>query len=303
MREITLNGYIDEEVFWGDEITPTMLHSLLYDGVTDPTEDVHITLNSYGGDCNAAVRMHDDLTGYPGRVVITISGTAASAATVLVMGANTIEMTPGSLFMIHDPSVIAMGNERDLMDAINLLKAAKESIINVYLKRVRLSREEISRLMTETTWMDAYQACEYGFVDAVLKPNVYGIMNAASDRASAEKLVNSWLERRTKPKRNEEAIDVTVPAAAIESAKDQLVTIGTEPVASAQDVSEEPVESSTEEPPEAQQEEQPEEAPAEETAEAGDENAEDQGEEPEEEPKVSAQAYNTRLSLLSIQNI
>ena len=44
-------------------------------------------------------------------------------------------------------------------------------------------------------------------------------------------------------------------------------------------------------------------SPAEETAEAGDENAEDQGEEPEEEPKVSAQAYNTRLSLLSIQNI
>ena len=29
MRTINLNGYIDEEVFYGDEITPAMLHDAL----------------------------------------------------------------------------------------------------------------------------------------------------------------------------------------------------------------------------------------------------------------------------------
>ena len=30
LRTINLNGYIDEEVFYGDEITPAMLHDALY---------------------------------------------------------------------------------------------------------------------------------------------------------------------------------------------------------------------------------------------------------------------------------
>ena len=67
MREIMLNGYIDDEVWFGDEITPEALHSLLYAEGKDPDEDVHIRLNSYGGSCNAAVRMHDDMAAYPGK--------------------------------------------------------------------------------------------------------------------------------------------------------------------------------------------------------------------------------------------
>ena len=30
MRELSLNGYIDEESWFGDEITPDSLHELLY---------------------------------------------------------------------------------------------------------------------------------------------------------------------------------------------------------------------------------------------------------------------------------
>ena len=131
MREIMLNGYIDDEVWFGDEITPDALHSLLYAEDGDPSEDIHIRLNSFGGSCNAAVRMHDDMVAYPGKVSITVSGTAASAATVLCMAADHLEMTPGSLWMIHDPSTMAIGNVRDLKDAIHLLEACKESILNV----------------------------------------------------------------------------------------------------------------------------------------------------------------------------
>ena len=53
MREINLNGYIDDEVWFGDEITPDSLHETLYEPGTDQSEDVHIRLNSYGGSCNA----------------------------------------------------------------------------------------------------------------------------------------------------------------------------------------------------------------------------------------------------------
>ena len=135
MRTINLNGYIDEEVWYGDEITPAMLHDALYGENSEFSDDVRIILNSYGGSCNAAVRMHDDIRAYPGRVHLVISGTAASAETVLSAAADTLEMTPGSLYMIHDPSTVAWGNERDFGEAIALLKACKESILNIYSRR------------------------------------------------------------------------------------------------------------------------------------------------------------------------
>ena len=123
MRTINLNGYIDEEVWYGDEITPAMLHDALYGENSEFSDDVRIILNSYGGSCNAAVRMHDDIRAYPGRVHLVMSGTAASAATVLSAAADTLEMTPGSLYMIHDPSTVAWGNERDFGEAMAVINA------------------------------------------------------------------------------------------------------------------------------------------------------------------------------------
>ena len=196
MREINLNGYIDDEVWFGDEITPDNLHETLYEPGTDQSEDVHIRLNSYGGSCNAAVRMHDDLVAYPGKISITISGTAASAATVLAMAADTLEITPGSLFMIHDPIVGAIGNEADLMEAIGLLRACKDSIINVYATRTLAGRDQIAQMMKETTWMDAEAALAYGFIDRIAAPSAFGtVINCAVAREVAEKKVQLWVDR------------------------------------------------------------------------------------------------------------
>ena len=196
LREFSLNGYIDDEVWFGDEITPDTLHDMLYEPGADRAEDVHIRLNSYGGSCNAAVRIHDDLAAYPGRVSITISGTAASAATVLAMGADLLEITPGSLFMIHDPVVAAIGNEADLMDAIRLLRTCKESILNVYEKRSMLGRDVIAGMMRACTWMDAEAALSHGFVDRIATASTYGnVMNCAVARDVAEKKVQLWIDR------------------------------------------------------------------------------------------------------------
>ena len=185
MREINLNGYIDDDVWFGDEITPDSLHDILYEPGTDQSEDVHIRLNSYGGSCNAAVRMHDELVSYPGKVNITISGTA-----------DLLEMTPGSLFMIHDPIVAAIGNEADLMDAIKLLRACKDSIINVYATRTMAGRDQIAEMMRDTTWMDAEAALAYGFVDRVAVANPAStIINCAVARDVAEKKVQLWIDR------------------------------------------------------------------------------------------------------------
>ena len=198
MRVINLNGYIDEDIWYGDEITPDMLHDQLFAEGEDHMQPVRIILNSYGGSCNAAVRMFDDVRAYPGDVHIIVSGTAASAATVLAMAADRLEMTPGSMWMIHDPSVFAFGNEHDLNEAIRMLKACKESILNVYAHRCHKNRDEVAAMMTETTWMDSHKAHTDGFVDGIVDMGS-GIINAAYDRTvvlkDAQAKVSLWIER------------------------------------------------------------------------------------------------------------
>lgn len=198
MRTLNLNGYIDEEVWYGDEITPAMLHDALYGENEEFSDDVCIILNSYGGSCNAATRMHDDIRAYPGKVHLVISGTAASAATVLSMAADTLEMTPGSLYMIHDPSTFAWGNERNFNEAIMLLRACKESILNIYACRCPLDRGTVSAMMTATTWMDAGSALAHGFIDAVADPQSSPSNSTRAhviNRKDAEAKVQMWLDR------------------------------------------------------------------------------------------------------------
>ena len=220
MREIDLNGYIDDEVWFGDEITPESLHESLYGAKNEHGDDVHIRLNSYGGSCNAATRMYDDVRAYPGNVRITISGTAASAATVVAMAADRVEMTPGSLFMVHDPSVVAWGNERELSEAIGLLKACKESILNIYATRCTMKRGEMAALMTATTWMDAKAAVANGFIDGIAdeEPGV-GPTNAAilrsANRKEAEARVQAWLDRHkpqpSRPQKGDDHTSIVLP--------------------------------------------------------------------------------------------
>ena len=202
MREIILNGYIDEEMWYGDEITPEGLHDQLYPQNQDPQEELRIILNSYGGSCNAAVRMFDDIRAYPGAVHNIVSGTAASAATVLAMAADRLEMTQGSLWMIHDPLVNAWGNEHDLEDAIRLLRACKESILNVYARRCKKPRSDVGEMMRATTWMDASQALTNGFIDGVVDLGS-GVINAAVchevSLGEAKEKVQAWSDRSKPP--------------------------------------------------------------------------------------------------------
>jgi len=131
------------------------------------------------------------------------------------MAAGRLKMTPGSLFMVHDPSVIAWGNERDLSEAIGLLRACKESILNIYGTRCKKDRGELAAMMTATTWMDAKAALASGFVDGIAEeePGV-GLTNTAIPRATnckeAEAKVQAWLDRhRQQPSRPPKGDDHT----------------------------------------------------------------------------------------------
>ena len=163
-RVLRLEGPIDSENFWGDEITPADFRSELEaeDG------DVTVWVNSPGGNVFAAAEIYTMLKDYAGKVTVKVASLAASAASVVAMAGDTVLMSPTALLMLHDPSTVAMGNTRDMEKAISTLNEVKESIINAYVAKSGLSRNRVSKLMSEETWLNAKKAVELGFADEVL---------------------------------------------------------------------------------------------------------------------------------------
>lgn len=163
-RVLRLEGPIDSESFWGDEITPQAFRDDLY----AEEGDITLWLNSPGGNVFAAAEIYTMIRDYPGNVTVRIASIAASAASVVAMAGNQVQMSPTALLMIHDPSTIAMGNAKDMERAITTLNEVKESIINAYAFKTGLSRNRISKLMSDETWLNAKKAVELGFADVIL---------------------------------------------------------------------------------------------------------------------------------------
>ena len=163
-RTLRLEGPIDEESFWGDEITPQMFRDELNAGEGDVT----VWINSPGGNVFAAAEIYTMLKDYKGSITVKIDAIAASAASVVAMAGDTVQMSPVAMLMIHDPNTVAMGNTKDMEKAIEVLNEVKESIINAYASKSGLSHARIANLMSNETWMNAKKAVELGFADEIL---------------------------------------------------------------------------------------------------------------------------------------
>ena len=163
-RVLRLEGPIDEDSIWGDEVTPQAFREEL----NSEEGDVTVWINSPGGNVFAAAEIYTMLQDYPGAVTVKIASIAASAASVVAMAGSKVLMSPTALLMIHDPATIAMGNTKDMEKAINTLTEVKESIINAYTAKCGLSRKKVADLMSNETWMNAKKAVELGFADEIL---------------------------------------------------------------------------------------------------------------------------------------
>ena len=187
-RVLRLEGPIDSDSFWGDEITPQDFRDELY------AEDGDLTLwiNSPGGNVFAAAEIYTMIRDYPHNVTVRIASIAASAASVIAMAGNTVQMSPTALLMIHDPSTIAFGNAKDMEKAIATLNEVKESIINAYAAKTGLSRNRISKLMSDETWINAKKASSTHMPQRRVFPETASANSCPMRHGSMRKRRSSW---------------------------------------------------------------------------------------------------------------
>lgn len=131
-------------------------------------EDITLNLNSEGGSVFAGNEIYSMLKQYTGKVVVNINGLSASIASVLMLGADEINMSPSASIMIHKASSFAAGTTDDMNKALNALNSIEKTIVSLYHKKTGLSKERLAEMMTNETWFTADEALELGFVDNIV---------------------------------------------------------------------------------------------------------------------------------------
>jgi len=131
-----------------------------------------VWIDSYGGNVFAATGIYNALKEHDAPVTVKIDGKAMSAATIIAMAGKEILMSPTSIFMIHNPLTEAYGYASDLRKTADILDEVKESIMNAYELRTKQSRDHISDLMDDESYMSAKTAIKEGFADSMMYEDV-----------------------------------------------------------------------------------------------------------------------------------
>lgn len=154
--------------------------------------DVELEINSPGGYVDAGSEIYTALKEYPGRVIANITGQACSAASWIALAADRVEMSPTAQMMIHRASTISVGNSDDLSSALNALDSLDQSFVDLYSQKTGLDKQEVYRLMCNTTWMNAKQAVDKGFADAIMfqDSNQPALVNADGSLSVKPDMIN-----------------------------------------------------------------------------------------------------------------
>jgi len=134
-------------------------------------EDVDIIINSNGGNLVAGSEIYTHLGAHKGKVNVRITAIAASAASLIAMAGDHIEMSPVARMMIHNPSSIAQGEAKDLNHAAETLEHVGQIMAEAYAVRAGKNKQELVEMMARETWLNADEAIEQGFADSKMFEN------------------------------------------------------------------------------------------------------------------------------------
>lgn len=129
-------------------------------------EDIELEINSYGGDVFMGIDIMNTLRGHKGKVTATITGIAASAASVIVMGADVIRAYSNTQLMLHNAWTYAMGNAKELRKVADDLESINESVLASYTHRIDANIAK--KLLDNETYLSATKALESGLIDEIV---------------------------------------------------------------------------------------------------------------------------------------
>ena len=183
--EIFLNGVVGDEY---SECDSASISKLLSKNKGKP---VTMRVNSPGGLAFDGLAIHNALAAHDGPTVGIIESLAASAASLAVIGCDTVKMYANATYHIHEGLSFAFGHIADLQDSIEWLQQFNSAAIATYSAKTGKSEKEMAAALLgskgDGTKYTAEQAKASGFVDEIIpignkKPST---RNESTSRISA----------------------------------------------------------------------------------------------------------------------
>lgn len=172
---VTCNGYVvpDDDAwiyryFGYQVISPADIRQAVRDNPEG--EELVLEINSSGGSVFDGFEMYTVLRAANIPTRAEIQSLAASAASTMALGCDQVWISPVAQMMIHLPSTTTNGDRVAHKESIKILDGITQSILNGYELKVKgkRSREELTRMVTASTWMPAQEALDAGLVDGIL---------------------------------------------------------------------------------------------------------------------------------------
>lgn len=176
ITEILLYDEIGEDPWFG---TGVSAKTFTQDIAAVETPEIHLRINSPGGDVFEGITMLNALRRSEAKVTVFVDGLAASAASLVAMGGNQVVMSRNSEMMIHDPWAVAIGNADEMQKMADDLNRASDNLASAYADRAGGNIKQWRQAMTAETWYSDKEAVAAGLADRV-EPS-----KTASDKAKA----------------------------------------------------------------------------------------------------------------------
>lgn len=165
-RSINIYGYIGEDPFSeSGGVTERLISAALRRMGKGP---VTLNINSRGGDFFSGVNIYNQLREHDGVVTARVLGLAASAASVIAMASDTLQIGKSAFLMIHKAHGLVMGNENDMLEAADVFRKFDAAMAGVYSDRTGIARNKIADYMNAETFFSGAEAVENGFADELL---------------------------------------------------------------------------------------------------------------------------------------
>ncbi len=178
--EIYIWGDITSMKWWDEDVTPQDIKKAL-DEMGDVTK-VKVSVNSYGGECDAGILIYNILDDYRKRknisIDVTIDGVAASMGGVIAMVGDKVTMHDNAILMLHKPIGAICGNSDEMRKQADVLDKYEQRLINIFMSRFKGTEDELKEIISAETWYLADEAKERGFVDEVISTPLKAVASA-----------------------------------------------------------------------------------------------------------------------------
>lgn len=169
--------------------------------------DVSVLINSPGGDFFEGLAIYNLLREHPHKVTIKVVGLAASAASVIAMAGDEIQVAKSGFLMIHNAWSVVVGNRHDLRSAADVIEQFDASMASLYSAASGITEAEAAKLMDDETWMNGQAAVDAGFATALLPADeVVEGQDQTNSALAAKRRVDALLAKQGMPRSERRAL-------------------------------------------------------------------------------------------------